>query len=57
MPPFGGNLILQGVDEGIDKKREAVSWTATISEETGKFVLTAAGDQVAFAVFGACLPQ
>ncbi len=53
----GGNLILQGVDEGIDKNREAVSWTATISEETGKFVLTAAGDQVAFVVFGACLPQ
>jgi len=52
----GGNLILQGVDEGIDKNREAVSWTATISEETGKFVLTAAGDQVAFVVFGACLP-
>jgi len=54
---IGGNLILQGADEGIDKMREAVSWTATISEETGKFVLTAAGDQVAFVVFGACLPQ
>lgn len=53
----GGNLILQGVDEGIDKKREAVSWTATVSEETGKFVLTAAGDQVGFVIFGACLPQ
>jgi len=53
----GGNLILQGVDEGIEKKREAVSWTATISEETGKLVLTAAGDQVGFVIFGACLPQ
>jgi hypothetical protein len=54
---IAGNLVLHGVDEGIDKKREAVSWTGTISEETGKFVLTASGDQVAFVVFGACLPQ
>ncbi len=54
---IGGKLILQGADEGIDKKREAVSWTATISEETGKFILTAAGEQVAFVVFGACLQQ
>jgi hypothetical protein len=54
---LGGRLILQGTDEGIDKKREAVSWTATISEETGKFILTAAGEEVAFVVFGACIPQ
>lgn len=54
---LGGRLILQGTDERIDKKREAVSWTATISEETGKIILTAAGEQVAFVVFGACIPQ
>jgi hypothetical protein len=54
---LGGKLILQGADEGIDKKREAVSWTATITEATGKFILTAAGEQVAFVVFGACLQQ
>jgi len=54
---LGGRLILQGADEGIDKKREAVSWTATIAEETGKFIMTAAGEQVAFVVFGACIQQ
>lgn len=54
---LGGRLILQGTDEGIDKKREAVSWTANISEETGKFILTAAGEEVAFVVFGACIPH
>lgn len=54
---LGGKLILQGADEGIDKKREAVSWTATITQETGKVILTAAGEQVAFVVFGACLQQ
>jgi hypothetical protein len=54
---LGGKLIIQGADEGIDKQREAVSWTANISETTGKFILTAAGEEAAFAVFGACLPQ
>jgi hypothetical protein len=54
---LGGKLILQGADEGIDKKREGVSWTASISETTGKFILTAAGDEAAFVVFGACLAQ
>jgi hypothetical protein len=28
-----------------------------ISEETGKMVLTESGDQVAFVVFGACIPR
>jgi hypothetical protein len=54
---LGGKLILQGADECIDKKREAVSWTATITQATGKVILTAAGEQVAFVVFGACLQQ
>ena len=54
---LGGKLILQGADEGIDKQREAVSWTANISEATGKLILTAAGEDAVFAVFGGCLPQ
>lgn len=54
---LGGKLVLQGADEGVDKKRGAVSWTATVTESTGKFILTAAGEQVAFVVFGACLPR
>ena len=41
---LGGKLILQGADEGIEKQREAVSWTANISEATGKLILTAAGE-------------
>lgn len=56
MDRIGGKLILQGVDEGIQDVRDGVGWTATISEETGRFVLTAAGDQEAFIVYGACLP-
>ena len=52
----GGKLILQGADEGIEKVRGGLGWTAAISEDTGKLVLTASGDDVAFVVFGACIP-
>ena len=56
---LGGRVILQGSDEGIRDVRDSVGWSATLSEETGKFVVTASGDQVAFIVYGACtqLPQ
>ena len=53
---LGGLVILQGADEGIQDVRDAVGWTAAISEETGKFVLTASGHEVAFVVDGACTP-
>jgi hypothetical protein len=52
-----GMLILQGADAGIADKRDGTGWSATISEETGKFTWTAAGEQVAYVMFGACLPQ
>ena len=56
MERMGGKLILQGADEGIQDVRDSVGWTATISEETGRFVLTASGNEEAFIVYGACLP-
>jgi hypothetical protein len=56
MERIGGKLILQGADEGIQDMRDSVGWTAAVTEETGKFVVTAAGDQEAFIVYGACLP-
>lgn len=52
-----GMLILQGADAGIADKRDGTGWSATISGETGKFTWTAAGEQVAYVIFGACLPQ
>lgn len=52
----GGLLILQGADEGIQDVRDAVGWTASISEETGRLVVTASGHEVAFIVYGACTP-
>lgn len=53
----GGNLILQGSDEGIEGVREGLGWTLAISEDTGKAVLTASGEDVGFVVFGACTFQ
>ena len=52
----GGLVILQGVDEGIQEVRDGVGWTTAISKETGKYVLTASGHEVAFIVYGACTP-
>ena len=52
-----GKLILQGAEEGYEKMRDGLGWTMAISADTGQVVLTASGDQVAFVVFGAALPQ
>ncbi len=52
-----GMLILQGADAGVRDKRDGTGWSATISETTGKFTLTAAGEKMAFVIFGACLAQ
>jgi hypothetical protein len=52
----GGQLILQGSDEGIQDVRDGVGWTAAVSEKSGKFVVTASGEDVAFIVYGACTP-
>ena len=51
-----GKLILQGAEDGYEKMHDGLGWTMAISEESGQVVLTASGDQVAFVVFGACIP-
>ena len=51
-----GKLILQGAEDGYEKMRDGLGWTMGISEATGQVVLTASGEQVAFVVFGACIP-
>lgn len=44
-----GKLIMQGIEAGR-------GWNIIISETTGKFSASVAGDQVGFIVFGACTP-
>jgi hypothetical protein len=49
-------LILQGVDEGVENVDDGLAWSITISKKTGKVVLSASGDGVAYVVFGTCMP-
>ncbi len=56
MERVDGKLILQRAEDGYESVRDGLGWTIAISEGTGRVVMTASGDQVAFVVFGACLP-
>jgi hypothetical protein len=56
MESVDGKLILQGAEDGFDKMKDGLGWTMAISEETGKVVLTASGEEVGFVVFGSCMP-
>ena len=47
-------LILQGVEEGVENVDDGLAWSIAISKKTGKMVLSASGDGVAYAVFGTC---
>ena len=49
-------LILQGIDEGVENIDDGLAWSITISKKTGKVVLSASGDGVAYVVFGTCIP-
>lgn len=49
-----GKLILQGADDGIEEVRDGLAWSMSISEDTGKLVLSASGDGFAMVIFGAC---
>ncbi|MBN1104529.1 MAG: hypothetical protein JXL84_14010 [Deltaproteobacteria bacterium] len=57
MERVDGKLMLQGSEDRVEEKRDGVGWTIAISEETGKAVLTASGEEVAFIAFGACISQ
>ena len=56
MERIEGKLMLQGAEDGVEGVRDGLGWTLAISEETGRAILTASGEEVAFVVFGACLP-
>ncbi|UCE93097.1 MAG: hypothetical protein JSV73_09810 [Flavobacteriaceae bacterium] len=49
-------LVLQGIDEGVENVDDGLAWSITISKKTGKVVLSASGDGVAYIVFGKCTP-
>jgi hypothetical protein len=46
---------MQGMDDAVEGQRGAIGWTASVSTSDGGMVLTAAGDEGAFLLFGDCL--
>ena len=57
MESVDGKLILQGAEDGYEKIEDGLGWTMAISEDSGKVVLTASGEQVAFVIFGVGIPR
>jgi hypothetical protein len=47
-------LILQGAEDDRKEERDGFGWTMTVAKDSGDMVVTAAGDGVAFVIFGAC---
>jgi len=46
---LNNRLLLQGIGA-----ETGLGWTFSVDQDTGKFVLSASGDEVAFIIFGAC---
>ena len=49
-------LILQGIEDGVENVDDGLAWSMAISKKTGRVVLSASGDGVAYVVFGTCAP-
>ena len=47
-------LMLQGIEEGVENVDDGLAWSIAISKQTGKVILSASGDGVAYVVFGTC---
>jgi hypothetical protein len=47
-------LVLQGVDDGVENIDDGLAWSLVISKRTGKAILAASGDGIAYVVFGIC---
>jgi len=48
-------LVLQGSNDGVEGVRDdGLAWSIAIDKISGKMVVTASGDEVAFVIFGAC---
>lgn len=52
-----GKLFLQGADDGLENVRDGLAWSISISQDTGRLVFSASGENEAFVVFGACTPR
>jgi len=50
-------LFLQGADDGIKNVRDGLAWSMSISQDSGRMVISASGENEAFVVFGVCTPR
>jgi hypothetical protein len=57
MEIIDSKLFLQGADDGIEGVRDGLAWSISITQDTGRLVLSASGENVAFVIFGACTPM
>ena len=51
-----GKLIVQGAEDGYKEYQDGNGWSMSIMESNGDMVLSASGDNVAFVLFGECVP-
>ncbi len=51
------NVVVQGIQGGTEGVRDTLGWSMSISHETGQMVLTGAGENAGFVIFGACTPM
>lgn len=49
-----GRIVMQGVSEGRENAVDGTAWTITIEEDSARMVATAALQQAALVIFGAC---
>ena len=52
-----GKLMLYGAEDGLKDQKDGVAWNGVIDEISGNLVFSASGDNVAFSIFGACIPR
>jgi hypothetical protein len=50
-------LFLQGADDGVEGVRDGLAWSMSISQDSGRLVMSASGENEAFVIFGACTPR
>lgn len=49
--------MLSGSEDDPNKEKNGTAWNAVIDVASGKMVVSASGDRVAFAIFGSCVPR
>jgi hypothetical protein len=52
----GGRMVLQGIIGEERPDNQGLAWSLAIDETSGNMVLSAAGEDAAFVIFGACTP-